>query len=209
MLTVILTGGQSRRMGRDKATLPWMGDTLYEALAKRYSADLGDVLLSVSPELSVNTAYSTSVVDTFPGKGPLNGLYSAFTHTNAGTVLLTATDMPFGSTSLANHLESELGEHDACVIRRKDGLTEPLFAVYSRKCFGAVKAALEQDRRSLVGLLSEINTAYIDERELSAWDLDNILYNVNTPTDYGYITESFKAAGDEPAPPAGSSFRCF
>jgi molybdopterin-guanine dinucleotide biosynthesis protein A len=182
-MTVILTGGASRRMGRDKATLPAGGGTMLEALVRRYSS-LGPVAVSVNRAGRFETYGALELVDAYPGKGPLNGLYSAFSQTEEDTVFLTATDLPMGDVNLAGHLVGKIVGHDACVIERRSGKLEPLFAAYRRSCLPKVKECLDGGRLSFAGLLREINAMYIKESQLEDWDLDIVLMNVNTQEDY-------------------------
>jgi len=182
-MTVILTGGASRRMGRDKATLPADNGTMLESLVRRYSR-LGPVAVSVNRAGRFDTYGALELVDSYPGMGPLNGLYSAFSQTDEDLVFLTATDLPLGDERLALHLAGEINGYDACVIERSSGGREPLFAVYNRSCLPNVQKLLESGRLSFNGLLREIDVCYIRESRLEGWNLDVVLMNVNTREDY-------------------------
>jgi molybdopterin-guanine dinucleotide biosynthesis protein A len=183
VMTVILTGGASRRMGRDKAMLPAGSGTMLESLVRRYSR-LGPVAISVNRAGRFETYGALELIDAYPGMGPLNGLYSAFSHMGEDVVFLTATDLPLGDENLALHLVGRIHGHDACVIERRSGGWEPLFAVYSRSCLPKVKECLEDGRLSFADLLREIDVLYIKESQLEGWDLDIVLMNVNTQKDY-------------------------
>lgn len=188
MLTVILIGGKSSRMGRDKALLPLEGATFLSHLIKKYGEALGPVAVCVDKSGRFEHAGAIELVDSYPGKGPMNGLYSAFSQTDAQSVFMTATDLPYGDPALVSYLAQRLGSYDACVIRRADGNVEPLFAVYARSCFDKVRAFLARDRRALNALVRELDVKTVDEAELtSRRDLDRVLMNVNTPEDYQAI----------------------
>lgn len=181
MLTVIMTGGASRRMGRDKAMLPWRGKTLLQSLIDRYLSEIGPVAVSVDREGRFKFENAAEIVDRFPGQGPLNGIVSAFEDFPEELVFLTATDLPYGEAGLALRLAELIGNADACVIHRGVKGFEPLFAVYRRSCLKPARLALEQGRRSLQRMLEEINVRYVEESELSDFELSRILMNVNTP----------------------------
>ena len=108
MLTVILTGGSSRRMGRDKALLPFAGSTLLQTLIDRYSA-YGRVCVSVNREGRFSFRGALEITDHYPGQGPLNGIISGFRSTDAEELLLTAVDLPYGDPLLALRLSDLLG----------------------------------------------------------------------------------------------------
>lgn len=180
---VILTGGSSSRMGRDKANLVISGQTFLERLVRQFSA-LFPVYISVGETGRFDCYGAGELVDLHPGMGPLAGLEAAFLQTDAERVFLTATDLPFGSKELAAVLTDKMGDADACVIRRYGGETEPTFAVYHRRCLPGVQAVLGDGKRSFRGLFSRINVRWVEEAELSDFHLEALLQNVNTPEEY-------------------------
>lgn len=183
MLTVILTGGASRRMGQDKAALPWGESTFLQSLIDKYAA-LGPVAVSVDTPGRFAFAGAAELVDAFPGMGPLNGLVSGFSRTGAEEIFLTGTDLPLGEPELARALALLRGGADACVLRRGVKGAEPLFAVYGRGCLAAARTALEAGERSLLGLLRGLDVRSVAPGEVPGFDLDRVLLNVNTPEDY-------------------------
>lgn len=196
MLTVILTGGQSRRMGRDKALLEWEGAPACLTLAKRFRT-LGPVAFSVSEKGRVPAGEYPEFPDAFPGAGPLNGLYSAFTQTAEDTVFLTATDLLCGDPALAAELRDRCGEHLGCAIQRRSGKIETLFAIYKRGCLKAVEEALNGGRRAMMRVFDCCDILLLGEDEFPGWDLDRILFNANTPEDLRRMTAVKYAEGGE------------
>lgn len=189
MLTVILTGGASRRMGRDKAMLPWDGKTLLQTLIDRYSAALGPVVVSVNERGRFDFTGAEEAPDRYPNLGPLNGIIAAFENTAEDAALLTATDLPFGDPALAVRLHELCGEHDACVMHRGVKGTEPLFAVYRRTCLGAALECLAEGKKSFKELFSRIDLRLAEPEELRGFDLEHILMNVNTAEEYDRALE--------------------
>ena len=194
MLTVILTGGGSRRMGRDKAALPWGGGTFLQSLIDKYAA-LGPVAVSVDRPGRFAFRGAAELVDAFPGQGPLNGLVSGFSETGAEEIFLTGTDLPLGEAALARRLAEKRGGADACVLRRGAKGFEPLFAVYGRGCLAAARAALEAGERSFLHLLRGVAVRCVAPEEVSEFDLDRVLLNVNTPEEYEKLMTETKERG--------------
>ena len=183
MLTVILTGGESRRMGEDKAMLPWGGKTFLQHLIDTY-ASIGPVAVSVNRAGRFPFHGAQELVDCYPGMGPLNGLISGFRETDAPSLLLTGTDLPFGESALALRLEELRGGADACILQRGKKGIEPLFAVYARPCCAAAINCLNAGRRSFFAMLDGLSIRYVQPEELPEFDLDRILANINTPEEY-------------------------
>ncbi len=184
MLTVILTGGGSRRMGRDKALLPWRGGTMLQSLIDKYSRELGAVAVSVDEPGRFAFRSALELPDPYPGMGPLNGIVAAFEQTGAETVFLTGTDLPFGEPELVRALEGLMGDADACVIRWGEKGIEPLFALYKRSCVQAARRVLCEGRKSFRELFESVNVRFVLPEELAGFDLERMLSNVNTPDDY-------------------------
>lgn len=172
MMTVILTGGQSRRMGRDKALLDFKGLPMNLALARKYES-LGPVAFSVDREGRFPKGEYQELVDIFPGQGPLNGLISAFAKSEEDIVLLTATDMPGGTVEAAQKLLAALGEHDACIYQG-----EPLFGIYRRSCLPAALRCLEEGKRSFRDLFAQIDVLRLERPG------EELFQNLNTPEEY-------------------------
>lgn len=172
MLTVILTGGASRRMGKDKAMLPVTGQAMAINIAKRYEC-LGPVAFSVDRGGRFPLEGYRELVDRYPGCGPLNGLVSAFLDTDEDVIFLTATDMPAGEPEAVRRLLEQLGEHDACLFAG-----EPLFGVYRRSCLKTAQACLEAGEYALRSFLRRI-----DALQLPVQD-PKMLANLNTQEEY-------------------------
>ncbi|MCC8356655.1 MAG: molybdenum cofactor guanylyltransferase [Oscillospiraceae bacterium] len=172
MLIVILTGGASRRMGRDKAVLPLDGQTMALALAKKYER-LGPVCFSVDRRDRFPAGAYDQLVDRWPGRGPLNGLVSAFSEREEDLLLLTATDMPAVEPEAALYLQARIGAHDACMFEG-----QPLFGLYRRSCLAPAVECLEAGEPSFRALLRRIDALVLPAED------EEMFANLNTPAEY-------------------------
>ena len=179
---VILSGGQSRRMGRDKAGVMLTGRTLLNRMAAELAPLFGEVYVSV--DRPGRYPGRRELPDLRPGHGPLAGLEAAFRSTEAEAVFLAAVDLPFAAPALAAKVLERAGEGDACVIRRRDGKAEPLFALYRRSCLGPLTGCLDQGRRAVMALLDRVDCRWLAEEELPEFDLERMLWNINTGQEY-------------------------
>ena len=183
-LAVILAGGQSRRMGRDKGTLPFDGVPLLEATARKYQGVFDAAAVSVDRPGRYPGLGLPELPDQRRGAGPLAGLEAAFTLTDARTVFLTAVDLPFADADLARRLVELRGNADVCIIRRGQGGREPTFAVYGRSCLPHITACLDAGERAFRAFFPLVEVRQVAEAELPGWDLARVLLNVNRPEDY-------------------------
>lgn len=184
---IILAGGKSSRMGRDKSRLELEDQTFVQHLIEGFERRFEHVLVSTAPGKTVDARCSGVLVDEREGLGPLSGLLAALENTEFDSVFLCATDIPFADPDLAVVLTARMGNKDACVIRRADGWLETAFAAFSRSALEDVRWILKEGDRSFRQLLSRLKVEYVDEDELPGWDLSKVLMNVNTPEDYNKI----------------------
>ena len=189
---VILSGGQSRRMGRDKAGVMLAGRTLLDRMAAELAPLFGEVYVSV--DRPGRYPGYRELADLRPGQGPLAGLEAAFLRTGAEAVFLAAVDLPFAGASLAARILAEAGAADACVIRRRSGEAEPLFALYRRGCLEPLTACLNEGRRAVKALLDRVDCRWLEEDDLPELDLERAQWNVNTGAE---LCRAAEAAGEK------------
>ena len=175
----VLVGGRSRRMGRDKALLPYRGMTLVEHIAGQVRAAAGSVALVGPPEKYRHLGLPV-IADQRHGCGPLGGLHTILGATGAEWNLVVACDMP-GLTAefLEELLERAESMRVRCLAPRSPGgQAEPLCAVYHRTALAIVEGALEAGVRKLTEVLDLLEAAYIPRGE-PGW-----FRNANTPQEW-------------------------
>jgi molybdopterin-guanine dinucleotide biosynthesis protein A len=185
MLSVVVqAGGESRRMGQDKALVAFLGRPLIQSVIERLAPLADEVLITTNrPEDYEFLGYSL-FQDLIPGRGALGGLYTALSAARQPLVAVVACDMPFVSAQLLEAQRELLvsANYDA-VIPRTEGGTEPFHAVYRRlACIPAIQEAINGDKwrvdawysKTKVYLMPPQETAQYDPQGLSFW-------NVNTP----------------------------
>jgi molybdopterin-guanine dinucleotide biosynthesis protein A len=185
MLSVVIqAGGESRRMGQDKALAPFLGGTLIQRVLARV-AHLGDevILTTNQPEAYAFLGYPLAS-DVIPGRGALGGLYTALSAASRPLVMVVACDMPFASADLLTHQREllESGGFDA-VIPRTPGGTEPFHAVYRRaNCLPRVLEAIQADKWRVDAWYAKANVRLLSPEETQPYDTGGLAFwNVNTP----------------------------
>jgi len=181
MTVAILAGGESRRMGTDKAALILGGVTLLERTARTVlSAGLPVLVAGRTRPDGWPLAETDFVSDAAHGRGPLGGLETALRRMG-GPVLAVACDMPLLTSNalrwLRDQAASRMGEHGLAVLH--DGQWEPLFSIYTPTCLPLIESRLAAGRLSLHGLIEAGDFARANAPGWVALQL----INVNTPED--------------------------
>lgn len=199
---LILAGGRSARMGRDKAWLEIEGIPLVERVARRLLPLAAEIVFSANDaarfaQLAARLPVPAQVVaDIFADAGPLGGIHAGLTAARHDTVLAVATDMPFVNHAVVEGMVGLCEEADAVVPRlAAEGFDEPqpepLHAIYRRSCLPAVERALAANRRRVVSFLADVRVCYVDEPFLRTLDPELWSFrNVNTPEEWRAIPHS-------------------
>lgn len=185
---VVLAGGASKRMGRDKLLLEINGTTLLESVAARFCEEFEDVYLSVADENKYPQIKVRRVVDIHRGAGPLSGLHAALSGIRCDGVFLVASDLPYASPKAARRIIELCGSHDACIIMLPGGMIEPLFGYYKKALLPFCEEALASGDYRMSEVLYKANTRFIVPEELGGlWD-EKLIFNINYPEDYSAVT---------------------
>jgi molybdopterin-guanine dinucleotide biosynthesis protein A len=184
MLTLVIqAGGESRRMGADKALLPFLGQPLILRPLNRLAGLADEVLVTSNQPESYRFLGLTPIPDLLPGFGALSGLYTALSVASHPYVAVVACDMPFASLELFAFELVLLRETGAdAVIPRSEAGTEPFHAVYRREtCLPHVRAALENGKRRVDAWFPQVLIRYLEPAEIIAYDPDQRAFlNINT-----------------------------
>ena len=183
----ILAGGQSRRMGTDKAQLRIQNETFVERIAANMLL-VTDSITLVNPHHE-HTRFP-SVTDIYPGWGALGGLHAALAACEREWAIVVACDLPFVTGELFNYLVSLRADHDAVVPIQADGRAQPLAALYRIvPCRQSAAQLIESGRRRPLDLLELVNTHWVPFNELRNLDqAEKFFVNINTPDDYDAVT---------------------
>ena len=198
MTAVILAGGKSRRMGRDKLSLELCGETLLARAVRRFGEVFDRVVVSVGEREPDCPPGAECVRDVYAGCGPMAGLHAALKHCGEG-VFLTAADMPFAEPAAAKLISSMCGDADACVMTDENGRLEPLFSFYRVSALLPAEMALKEGRRSMRGLIGGLRVKTVGPDELGELWNGRLLVNVNDPAEYDEAVRLFslELSGDK------------
>jgi molybdopterin-guanine dinucleotide biosynthesis protein A len=182
---VVLAGGQSRRLGMDKALLRLDDAPLLSVVVSRVAEVCREVVVAADQleRYRDMDLPATLVADVSPGHGPLSGLQAGFKACDADHVLVVACDLPFLNTELLRHMAELPRTYDA-LVPWADGRWHPLHAVYARSCVDEVDAMLTAGGGSMRDLLARLDVRRLDEDEIRRLDPEGLsLMNLNDRSD--------------------------
>jgi molybdopterin-guanine dinucleotide biosynthesis protein A len=191
---VVLAGGQSSRLGRDKSFLLVDGQPLVVRTIQMLVTLSDDVVIVTNhPAPYGPLALPARLVpDERPGEGALMGLYSGLKAARHPHALVVACDMPFLNLSLLRHM-LHLAEGCDVVIPRVDGWLEPLHAIYSKACLLPIDRLLAQGKRQIIAFFPKVRVCYVEEEAVNRFDPNHLSFvNVNTEEDWQRVQALLK-----------------
>lgn len=181
---VILCGGKSRRMGKDKSKLMLGSETFLEKIAGNF-AGAGELLLSVGERTDLSLDGVKTVKDLFPG-GPLAGIHAALSASANPVLFVTACDMPFIDKTAAEEMYPYLSKNtDAVIPVGKNQKKQVLAGFYRKRAAEIIETNLRSGNYKIQDVLSQLKVKYVSAEMLT--EGERKLRNINTPDDYALV----------------------
>lgn len=186
----ILAGGQSKRMGRDKAFLEVGGRPVIERVITKVEPLTDDLFISTNSPEKFKKFGLRMVADVYPDKAALGGIYSAIRAALHHRVLIVACDMPFLNYDLLRYLISMAASADVVAPIIEPPQPETLHSIYNKSCLSAIEPRLLQNKLRIIGFFDDVTVRYVNRREVSQFDPDFYSFlNMNTPKDWQKIKQ--------------------
>lgn len=204
---ILLAGGKSSRMRRNKAFLELNGEPLVARSLHVLREIFAEVLIS-SNDPHLYATYGVRVVpDLVQGRGPVGGLQAGLKAASFDYVFFVACDMPFLEPKLIRLLSLWAGEYDV-VVPQIEGKLNPLHAFYGRTCLPYVEKYLEAGRLKIIDFYPECKVRYVGPEEMAqafgtgagenaaagekaaAERLEQAFLNVNTPEQWEKLIQA-------------------
>ena len=185
----ILAGGKSRRMGRNKALLPFRGRPLVARVHETVQPLFEDIFLITNDPERFDFLPCPQIPDRVPGKGPISGVDAALRFSRYPYVLVVGCDTPFLSPSLLELLAGKTQDADLVIPCGPRG-PEPLCAVYGKGCLPLIEESLREGDFSLMEPIGRLRTREIPAEEVAGVDPGfRSFMNINTPGDFRMLSE--------------------
>jgi molybdopterin-guanine dinucleotide biosynthesis protein A len=188
MNAVILAGGQSKRMGRDKAAIEIDGVSLIEHQLDKLRLFLGadtDLFISVQNEADLSALEGAEKVPDFEsGQGPMMGVYSALCRMKKGHLLALGVDLPSVDVALLTRIQDNAEPGKGVIpVHPNSGYFEPLVAIYPIEAKQSISDYLGEGKRSFQNWLNQA----IDSKIMKPMEIEKGMrrkfVNLNTPED--------------------------
>ncbi|MBW6492504.1 MAG: molybdenum cofactor guanylyltransferase [Lentimicrobium sp.] len=173
---IILAGGNSSRMGSDKALILFKGRRLIEYGIGILKEFCNNILISTHNDALGEFGFQL-VSDNFTDIGPLAGLEAGLRKSETRINIIAPCDTPFLSCSMLKKLIDNSEKYDATIPAHKNGKIEPLIGYYSRDILPVILNQIEKGDYKIQNLLKQINTSYLPFED------ESMFMNLNSPVD--------------------------
>lgn len=181
----VLAGGESTRMGREKALLELGGMPMIVRTARLVERVAGRVTIVGTPE-KYEPLRLRAIRDEWTGAGPLGGIAAALRASGSAWNLIVACDLPYLTKEWFEFLieRAEKSKMEA-VLPMNDKGAEPLCAMYGKSCEAAIWLALDRGVRKVTEGLAHLRMEYVERSEWKVFDSEGLLFkNMNSPEEY-------------------------
>jgi molybdopterin-guanine dinucleotide biosynthesis protein A len=186
MTSIILAGGRSSRLGRNKALQDIGGRSLIQRVVDRLAAVSTEIIIATAraePIPCSSDVRLRTVADIHPGKGPLAGIYSGLIASSSPCAIVVSCDTPFVSVGLLEYMTRTCPGFDI-VVPRMEEKVEPLCAVYSKNCVDPIRELLKQNELKIIELYPIVTVRYMEEAEIDRFDPEHLsFFNINDQVD--------------------------
>ncbi len=183
----ILAGGQSRRMGQNKALINLLGKPVLRWVIDAVASLSDDIFLVTNTPESYRAFQLPMVGDILPGNAALGGIHTAVATARHPWVMLLACDMPLIRADIIRAMAAQRGDADV-VVPRIAGRAEPLHALYRKTCRAAIEASIAAQQLRVISFFEAVAVRYISPADLGEPNF-NFLTNLNTPEDLQRVTK--------------------
>ena len=183
---IILSGGQSSRMGTNKALLKLNEKTTIERMVDTLKVYFDEIILVTNDQEAYQFLGVKMVSDHYQGKGPLAGFHAGLMASNYDANFIVACDMPFISGELAAALVERIDHYDA-LVPVINGKMQTLCAVFQKKSVTKIEECIENGRLPIKHLLDHLSVLYLSEKDLQDYsniDIERVFFNMNHPHEY-------------------------
>lgn len=192
---IVLAGGKSKRMGKEKALLHIGEKTLIEIIIDKLKTLFPEIIISTNSPENFSFLKIRMVEDYYKNVGPLGGIHAGLTESDTEKNFIISCDLPLMSTEIMEYL-CNFNSKKKIIVCKSGDYIEPTFGIYSREILEDIEVILNLNLQhglqakdiSIQNAIEKIGAEIIDATKLSFYNED-LFYNMNTFEDYIYVTK--------------------
>ncbi|MDY6842766.1 MAG: molybdenum cofactor guanylyltransferase [Thermodesulfobacteriota bacterium] len=189
MTGAVLAGGDSKRMGCNKAFIELDGIRLIDRTIAVFKNIFKEVLVITNDPVTYEYLDVRVVKDLFSQKSSIVGIYTGLFYATYGHTLFVACDMPFIQEDIVRLLVENIGDNDVVIPETPDGL-EPLFSVYSKRCLRPIFDLIKSEDYKIRNFFNRVKVKKISECEIKGEERGlSAFFNLNTKEDLEKIND--------------------
>ncbi len=188
---ILLAGGMSKRMGREKGIMKIGDQFLYHYPLKVLEDICDEIMISTCKNSAMTWDYPT-VCDEMEGIGPMGGIYTCLKASANDINIVLSYDMPLVSKELLEYLLGEIENYDLVVPALSPHRPEPLCAVYRKRMTGILKDLMDQHIYAVHKAIPHARSKTIILKENISFYRENIFLNINQEEDLIKLPRTFK-----------------
>ena len=197
---IVLAGGRSRRMGSDKASLVFDGETLLQRTVSALAAVVDEIIVVRAPGTVLPSIAAPcplrDVEDPVEGEGPLVGIARGLEAVRAPIAIVVGVDMPFLQPPLLRLLAERVLAGSRWVLPIAGGRPQPLCSAFATDALDVLRAHIEAGDRAPMAVAADLHMTRLTEDEWSVADPDGLSFlDVDTPEDFAAALARLEARG--------------
>ncbi len=181
---ILLAGGKSSRMGKDKALIKYGNETFMSNSLKKLHKLFDEVIVVADNIEKYNIENAKIIQDIYPKMGPMGGIHAALKEAKNDWIFVIPCDMPMWEPFLVEEILKHRLDYDIVVPLINDHM-EPLFALYKKTCIPSLEVCLNNNIIKVLELYPLVKTNYLELEKVSneVEQCDKNFFNINTPQD--------------------------
>jgi molybdopterin-guanine dinucleotide biosynthesis protein A len=180
---IILAGGKSSRMGKNKAMLKLGNKTLIETICDTVKPKVKNIIIITNTPQEYEFLNYPKFKDVRKKSCPLVGIYTGLLKSETFLNLVIACDLPFISSNFVEFLTENGTDHDVFAIEDEKGI-EPLCAIYSKNCIPFIEKSLNDGEFRVTDFYKNVNAKIVKFESKENFYNSKIFFNVNTPEEF-------------------------
>ncbi len=187
---ILLAGGMSSRMGREKGSLMISGRMMYEYPLEALESICDEILISSCTPLPGNLSYPI-VCDEISGIGPMGGIHTCLERSSNDLNLVISYDLPLINTGLLTCLLEKIEDREMLVPAMPDGRPEPLCALYRKSMSEIFGAMIEEKKYAVHKALPLVRSMVLEIKPEMTFYHPDLFLNINRKEDLESLPENF------------------